>query len=563
MRHKKTASPVFALDHAGYFTRQGKRVIPVGANYWPGSCGAEMWQRWPEREIQRDLDLVSKLGLNCVRFFLRWQDFEPAPGRYDRRMFARLRKLLRWHEERALLAHPSLFVGWMSGGIFWPKWHRGRNIFSDGELRRRAFAFTSRSAAICAEFPETVLAVDHGNELCCLPDCLVASPAAVASWCAGVSESIRRSFPGVPVVSGNEQTQVNADAGWRFGEQTGCDFYSMHAYPFPGWHTLPFDGMADPLGQSLLPFYVKCARAFGPVMVQEFGTLLTGGVKQCDGYLRAVLPACRDAGANGYLWWCLRDISARTHPYDKNAFEASLGLVDASDRVKPALRYFIEFAHSLSSEPPRGPEHDDSIGLLWPNEYYPRDNPANPGNRPGELSRQMALAHFVLRSLDLAARIVRTADLSSDSAPRTLLITGAKLTSHEVIQLTAWVKSGGRLVWHGVDALTWGPEVTTLVGATPVDFCAPSARGIRAFGRRWNFGEFPRDVFLEVVPVGGAVVASDDRKRPVLVAHRLGRGITVSCLALPEKAFAEKSDDPSQRHKWRRWFRGMLDLTIA
>ncbi len=124
MRFRKPISPVFALDEQGYFTRHGQRVVPVGVNYWPGSCGVEMWPAWPEREIQRDLNLVTKLGLNCVRFFRRWQDFEPVPRRYDRRMFARLGKLLEWHKARGLLAHPSLFVGWMSGGIFWPKWHR-------------------------------------------------------------------------------------------------------------------------------------------------------------------------------------------------------------------------------------------------------------------------------------------------------------------------------------------------------------------------------------------------------------------------------------------------------
>ncbi len=562
MRCAKAASPVFALDQAGYFTRHGKRVIPVGANYWPGSCGAEMWQAWPEKEIQADLDLVVKLGLNCVRFFLRWQDFEPAPGRYDRRMFARLQQMLLWHEERQLLAHPSLFVGWMSGGIFWPVWHRGRNVYADLELRRRAFAFAHKSAAICAGFPETALAVDHGNELCCLPECLTATPADVASWCAGVSGAIRRGFPGALIVSGNEQNQVNADTGWRLGAQAGCDFYSMHAYPFPGWHTLPFDGMTDPLAQSLLPFYVKCARAFGPVMVQEFGTLLTGGEKQCDGYLRTVLPACREAGANGYLWWCLRDITARTHPYNKNAFEASLGLVDAKGRVKPALRYFLEFARSLAgnslpsaSAPP--------IGLLWPEEYYPRDNPANPGNLPSELSRQMALAHFTLGTLGSGPKIVRGRDLRPGLVPARVLIAGAKITAAEVLALTPWVEAGGQLIWHGVDALTWGPETTRLVGAMPVDFCAPTALGVRAFGRIWDLHEFPRGIFLETLPREATVVARDDRKRPLILVHHIGRGCVVTCLASPEVGFAKQSDSAATRAQWKQWYRGMLNLLPA
>src|SRR5690606_31335763 len=101
-------------------TLYGDPVLPLGVNYWPASCGVEMWPQWPEAEIRADLDLVKQLGLNCVRFFLRWQDFEPQAGEYDETPFTRLADLLRWHEERGLLAHPALFVGYMSGGIFWP-----------------------------------------------------------------------------------------------------------------------------------------------------------------------------------------------------------------------------------------------------------------------------------------------------------------------------------------------------------------------------------------------------------------------------------------------------------
>ena len=71
------------LNTDGYFSLDGKRFVPVGVNYWPGSCGVEMWRRWPEAEIQHDLEVLRSLGLNSIRFFLRWQDFEPDPGEYE------------------------------------------------------------------------------------------------------------------------------------------------------------------------------------------------------------------------------------------------------------------------------------------------------------------------------------------------------------------------------------------------------------------------------------------------------------------------------------------------
>lgn len=553
-----SVSARFSLDAHGYFQRGGRRVVPVGVNYWPASCGVAMWRDWPAKEIEADLRLVRQLGLNCVRFFLRWEDFEPQPGRYDATAFRRLGKLLGWCRRHGLLAHPSLFVGWMSGGIFWPAWKQGRNLFADPFMRERAFAFAAQAARVCARYRDTILALDQGNEICCLPDAPAAPPADVESWCIGVNASVRREYSDVLLVSGNEQAQIVADSGWRLGTQPGCDFISMHAYPNPAWHSLPFDGMADPLAQSMLPLYVKCARAFGPVMVQEFGTLFTGGSCATE-YLKAMLPACWEAGANGFLWWCLRDIIASDHPYDKNAFEGGMGLVDRNDHVKPALRCFMEFAASLPDRPPAVADQGD-IALYWPKHYYHRDNPLNPGNEPRALSRRLAVAHFALTALGHRTGIVRGDRPLKDISARTIVVPGAFLTAGEMEALVAWVRRGGRLVWHGADAITWGSGACQLAGADAVDFLSPRAEGVKAFGTRWDFRHFPRDVFTGVIPRSARVAARDRTRRPLVLAHRLGRGRTAVCLAQPEDHFATEADDRSSRTRWLRWYAGMLAL---
>ena len=550
--------PVFRLTPDGYFARDAQRVIPVGVNYWPASCGVEMWRAWPAAEIQRDLDVVRALGLNCVRFFLRWEDFEPQASRYDRTAFRRLAQFLGWCRLRGILAHPSLFVGWMSGGIFWPGWKGDRNFFSNVFLRRRAFAFAKRAAHVCARFRDSVLAIDQGNELCCLPECSGATPAEVASWCDGVNRAVRRVFPDVLLVSGNEQNQVTADTGWRFGVQPGCDFYSMHTYPVSPWHALPFDGMTDPLGQSLFPFYLKCARAFGPVMMQEFGTIFTSG-KACDAYLRAMLPAAWDAGANGFLWWSLRDITATCHPYDKNAFEGPLGLVGRDDRIKPELRAFGEFVAEATKRKPPVTDAGE-IALYWPREYYLRGNPRNPGNDPRALSRRMAIAHFVLTALGHRVGVVRGDRPLDDTSARTIVVAGAALTLTETEALVAWVKAGGRLIWQGVDATTCGFAAHGLMGAVAADFFAPRAEGVKAFGATWDFRAFARDVFVGVVPVTARVVARDRGRRPVVLQHRLGRGSVAVCLAQVDDQFAAESTQRQGRERWLRWYRGMLRL---
>lgn len=549
---------IFELDSNGYYTQSGQRILPVGVNYWPASCGVQMWREWPAEEIQRDLDLICKLGFNCVRFFLLWEEFEPKPGRYDQICFARLAQLLGWCRQRKLLTQPSLMVGWMSGGIFWPKWKGDKNLFTDPGLRQRAASFATKVARVCARFSDSVLSIDQGNEICCLPDCLAAPPAAVETWCEAMSTAIRRGFPAALVISGNEQSQVVGDTGWRFDAQPGCDLYSMHAYPNSAWHSLRFDGMADPLAQSLLPLYVKCARAFGPVMVQEFGTIFTIG-SCCDEYLRAILPACWDAGANGFLWWSLRDFNANGHPYNKNAFEGPLGLVGADERLKPVLNFFSEFAASLPSRPIPSIDQGD-VALYWPRHFYLRDDPLNPGNDPRSLSRRLIVAHFTLGELGHRVGIVRGDQPLENISARTIIVTGAALTAEEVTALMSWVKGGGRLVWHGIDVTTWGEAATELVGAAPADLRAPRAEEVSAFGTLWKFTDFPRHVFLEVIPRGARVDAIDHAKRPVVLDHQLGRGSVAACLAQVDDMFAAESDDRAARTRWKRWYAGMLEL---
>ena len=329
----------------------------------------------------------------------------------------------------------------------------------------------------------------------------------------------------------------------------------MHGYPVPDWHSIGFDGMTDPLCQSLLPFYTQVARAFGPVMVQEFGTIVTFGASQQDAYLRAILPACWEAGANGFLWWCLRDIVADVYPYLGHRFESTLGLVDDNDRVKPGLEYLIEFAVTVQYRPP--PDHARrAIGVYWPKHFYSRDNPLNPGNRPRQLSRWMVVANHLLRQLGHRTRIVRGDQPLPDDL-ETCVITGAILDALEVQQLEAWVRAGGRLVWHGPDPVNWGHECVRLLGANPVDYRAVRAARVDLGGDTWLLGAFPRDMRVELDPDGARVLARDQDGLPVVLTHAVGKGRVTYALPVVEASAAEAVDRPA-RDRWQRWYASVL-----
>ena len=546
------------LDSAGYFTRDGQRFIPVGVNYWPASAGVELWQRWPADEIQRDLDLLPKLGLNCIRFFLRWQDFEPEAGIYDPVMFERFNQFLAWCGERRVLAHPSLFVGFMSGSVYWPRWVHGRNVFADPELQERSARFAEHATKVIQRHAGHVLAVDQGNELCCLAESRAAAPRDIHNWCQAVNTGIRAASKGLLIVSGNEQQQVISDCGWRFGDQPGCDFYSMHGYPVPGWHAIPFDGMTDPLCQSLLPLYTKIARAFGPVLLQEFGTILTFGPKQQDTYLRALLPAAWQAGANGYLWWCFRDITSALQPYTKHAFESTLGLVDAHGQIKPGLEYFLQFAKEIQTRPAPAPAAD-AIGLYLPKQYYSRDNPHGTDNQPRDLARGLCVANYLLQQLGHTTRIVR-GDQPLPADLHTLVIAGAHLGADEATALEPWVRAGNTLLWHAPDPFNWAAEYNQVIGAKPVDYRGARPIEIHAFGQAWHCESFPRNMRVEVETTTAVVMARDTDGVPVLLRRRVGPGTVITVLPDVDENIARLSADRAARDRWLACYRGSLEL---
>jgi hypothetical protein len=169
------------------------------------------------------------------------------------------------------------------------------------------------------------------------------------------------------------------------------------------------------------------------------------------------------------------------------------------------------------------------------------------------------VAHFSLQQLGWNSIVVRAGDLARVDHSEFLVIAGAKLTAPEVAAVENWTCAGGRVLWHGVDAMTWGARMERVLGAEPVDFGAPRASGT-AFGRMWNLHSFPRDIFVRTKLRTATMRAADARGNPLVFTHALGRGRLAVCLAEIDAKFARRSDDPVTRESWTAWYRGMLGL---
>jgi endo-1,4-beta-mannosidase len=94
----------------------------LGINYWPRRSAMAMWQRFDAGEIAEDFARIAALGLDTVRFFLRWSDFQPQPGALDATMLARLEALADLAARAGLRTMPTLFCGHMSGVNWLPAW---------------------------------------------------------------------------------------------------------------------------------------------------------------------------------------------------------------------------------------------------------------------------------------------------------------------------------------------------------------------------------------------------------------------------------------------------------
>src|ERR1035441_7098367 len=73
-----------------YFTRDGKRFLPVGAHWVPAKAAMQWPVQWDPKDIEADFAKMHELGYSIVRFDMMWAWFEPRPGDYNPVAFQQL-----------------------------------------------------------------------------------------------------------------------------------------------------------------------------------------------------------------------------------------------------------------------------------------------------------------------------------------------------------------------------------------------------------------------------------------------------------------------------------------
>jgi endo-1,4-beta-mannosidase len=338
------------------------------------------WSQFDRGEVAADFARIAAAGLDSVRVFLTWEDFQPDPNEVDPEMLERLVAVADLAGALGLGLVPTLFTGHMSGANWIPPWALGgpdgedrfrvisggkvtkarlRNWYTDLAVGDAQALLAAETAAALAGH-DAVSAWDLGNENsnCVIPP----STATARAWLSRLTSAIHGADETALVTVGLHMEDLEEDRKLGPGDvSASCDFLSMHGYPiYARWA----DGPTD---EQVLPFLARVTRWLGSgrdVLFSEFGlpTYRRGYPSEqrvregatalveedaAAAYTTRALEALRCAGCLGAMLWCYSDYEPvlwKHPPFDLAPHERTFGLWRADGSPKPAVAAVTAFA---------------------------------------------------------------------------------------------------------------------------------------------------------------------------------------------------------------------------
>lgn len=360
----------------------------LGVNYWASHAGVNMWSDWREEVVERDLEILARNGVDTLRVFPNWRDFQPVeplftnnhvlreyrmtgdrlpenPWYLEEKMLTRFETLCRIAQKHNIRLIVGLITGWMSGRLFIPTMLNGKNVYTDSvahyfeQLFIRGFVERMKSQ-------KSIWAWDLGNECNCMDQ--ADSREVAYSWSAMIVNAIKACDRSRPIISGMHSLEISGV--WNIQDQGQLtDMLTTHPYPFWVEHAqltplTSFRTLAHATAQTRYYAAIggkKC-------LVEELGSMGPMNLSEdlAAGFLKTNLWSNWAHGSPGVLWWCGFDQTELTStPYDWNMFERELGMVQTSMEPKPALlqmKAFGEQQTALDLELP--PAKTDGVCIL-------------------------------------------------------------------------------------------------------------------------------------------------------------------------------------------------------
>ena len=344
----------------------------LGVNYWPRTKAMAMWSAFDLAEIDEDFARIAGLGLDVVRFFLLWDDFQPTPDAMSRTALDRFEAVLDRASAHGLRTMPTLFTGHMSGVNWLPAWTldpahesvRFRTFTRDGESpygigdfytgelldAQRLFA---RAVGERARDHDALYLWDLGNEFSNLRAPKSARDA--QHWSAALTHDLfdtsntgaTGGLHGEDLVFDRTIRPSSIAEPWDIATMHGYSVYSEFARDRNDADVVPF----------LAEIAASCARK--RVLFSEFGNpTCPAGVREMAGfaclseaemetYVHRVLDRLQHRGALGAFFWCWADYApelAATPPFDSAPHELTFGLIRGDGSEKPVAHALERFA---------------------------------------------------------------------------------------------------------------------------------------------------------------------------------------------------------------------------
>ena len=330
-----------------------------------------MWKRFDENVVRKDLKFLSEYGINCVRIFPSWDDFQPLTRNpvpkssfYDKFPYAmrvnekdlltqkyasglseekleQFKTVLDIAKEYGMKVIVSLITGWMSGRRFVPTAFLEKDLVGDPEVVVWQCRFIKDFVSEIKHY-DNIIAWEPGNE--CNSLTTTADEHACEMWMMAITNAIRLADGTRPVYSGLHYTELNGK--WNLNAQSRYfDVVTTHPYPlFTEYCDIDeLKEMRSSLHSAIESAYYTSIT--GKVcLVEEAGTL--GAMVISDDfapeYFEQSLMTSLSVGATGYLWWCSFDQKFDFAPYDVNSVERDLGLAYSNENAKPILEKMKE-----------------------------------------------------------------------------------------------------------------------------------------------------------------------------------------------------------------------------
>src|SRR5512141_2442856 len=100
----------------------------LGVNYWPRRKAMYWWSNFDEGEVCDEFAVIKNIGMNAVRLFLLWDDFQPEPTSVSHQAVDNLVKVADAAADNGLGLDLTFFTGHMSGPNWSPRWLLGGDL---------------------------------------------------------------------------------------------------------------------------------------------------------------------------------------------------------------------------------------------------------------------------------------------------------------------------------------------------------------------------------------------------------------------------------------------------